>query len=122
MQTFNKNERLYGKKNIDFLFQKGKRFKTKKFLVIWEDSKKEQKSPAKILISIPKKTIVKASERNYLKRVVREIYRNEKQEFYTILNGKQRKIHFAIIYLESVMMSFSEIDAEIKLILNRLKN
>ena len=122
MQTFNKNERLCGKKNIDYLFQKGKRFKTKKFLVIWEDSKKEQKSPAKILISIPKKTIVKASERNYLKRVVKEIYRKEKQEFYTILNAKQRKIHFAIIYLESVMISFSEIDAEIKLILNRLKN
>jgi len=122
MQTFSKNERLCGKRNTDYLFQKGKRFKTNKFLVIWEDSKKEQESPAKILISIPKKTIVKASERNYLKRVVKEIYRKEKQEFYTILNAKQRKIHFAIIYLESVMMSFSEIDAEIKLILNRLKN
>ena len=122
MQTFNKNERLCGKRNIDCLFQQGKQFKTKKFLAIWNDSKKEQGLPAKILISIPKKIIIRASERNYLKRVVKEIYRKEKQELYTILNAKQRKIHFAIIYLEKTIVSFDEIEAEIKLILNRLKN
>ncbi len=122
MRTFNKHERLCGRKNIDHLFQKGRRFKTKRFLVIWENSIKEQEFPAKILISIPKRIIVKSSERNYLKRVVKEIYRNEKQDFYTTLNAKLRKIHFAIIYLENVRISFNELNAEIKLILNRLKN
>ena len=122
MQTFSKEERLCGKKQIDQLFEKGEKFKEVSFAVIWQKTKAKSEFPAKILISIPKRNIPKANQRNMLKRLLKECYRKQKQSLYQVLLQKEKQIIFAIIYQKTDALKYKELESEINLILNRLKN
>ena len=122
MQTFSKEERLCGKKQIDQLFEKGEKFKEVSFAIIWQEIKAKSEFPAKILISIPKRNIPKANQRNMLKRLLKECYRRQKQSLYQVLSQKEKQIIFAIIYQKTDSLKYKELESEINLILNRLKN
>ena len=122
MQTFSKEERLCGKKKIDQLFEKGEKFKEGSFGVIWQETKEKSEFPAKILISIPKRNIPKANQRNMLKRLLKECYRKQKKSLYQLLLQKEKHIIFAIIYQKTDALKYKELESEINLILNRLKN
>jgi len=120
MQTFSKQERLCGKKQIDNLFATGESFKEGSFAVIWETQKRNPEFPAQIMISIPKRNIAKANQRNLLKRLVREAYRKQKQTLYKALSKQEKQIIFAIIYLKSNIIKNKEVELEINVVLNRL--
>ena len=122
MQTFSKKERLCGEKEIDQLFEKGEKFKEGSFGVIWQETKEKSEFPAKILISIPKRNIPKANQRNMLKRLLKECYRKQKKSLYQLLLQKEKHIIFAIIYQKTDALKYKELESEINLILNRLKN
>jgi len=120
MQTFSKQERLCGKKQIDNLFATGESFKEGSFAVIWKTQKGNLEFPAQIMISIPKRNIAKANQRNLLKRLVREAYRKQKQILYKALSKQEKQIIFAIIYLKSNIIKNKEVELEINVVLNRL--
>jgi ribonuclease P protein component len=120
MQTFSKQERLCGKKQIDNLFATGESFKEGSFAVIWKTQKGNLEFPAQIMISIPKRNIAKANQRNLLKRLVREAYRKQKQILYKALSKQEKQINFAIIYLKSNIIKNKEVELEINVVLNRL--
>jgi ribonuclease P protein component len=120
MQTFSKQERLCGKKQIDNLFATGESFKEGSFAVIWKTQKGNLEFPAQIMISIPKRNIAKANQRNLLKRLVREAYRKQKQILYKALSKQEKQIIFVIIYLKSNIIKNKEVEMEINVVLNRL--
>lgn len=120
MQTFSKQERLCGKKQIDNLFATGESFKEGSFAVIWKTQKGNLEFPAQIMISIPKRNIAKANQRNLLKRLVREAYRKQKQILYKALSKQEKQIIFAISYLKSNIIKKKEVELEINVVLNRL--
>jgi len=122
MYTLSKLERLSGKKKVEFLFEKGDQFNSGSFTVVWIHKENPTVFPAQLLISIPKKTIAKASQRNKLKRLVKEAYRNQKNQIYERLANQKKQIQFAIIYQNSVLLAYKEIETEINLVLNRLAN
>lgn len=78
MQKLCKAERVSGKKQVDFLFQKGERFNLGNFVIIWVCKEIATTYPAQILISVPKKKLAKATERNLIKRLLKEAYRKQK--------------------------------------------
>ncbi len=121
MQTFSKEERLCSKKQIDQLFEKGEKFKEGSFSVILQETKAKSEFPAQILISIPKRNIPKANQRNMLKRLLKECYRKQKESLYQVLLQKEKQIIFAIIYQGTDVLNYKELESEINLILNRLK-
>ena len=57
-----------------------------------------------------------------LKRLLKECYRNQKESFYKALLQKEKKIIFAVIYQKTKALKYKELESEINLILNRLKN
>ena len=72
------------------------------------------------MISIPKRNIAKANQRNLLKRLVREAYRKQKQTLFKALSKQEKQIIFAIIYLKSNSIKNKEVELEINVVLNRL--
>ena len=120
MQTFNKQERLCGKKQINLLFTKGEGFKEGSFAVIWKTQKGHPEFPAQILISIPKKNMAKANNRNLLKRLVRGAYRKQKLALYKALSKQEKQIIFGIVYQKSDLTTYKDIEVEINCILDRL--
>jgi ribonuclease P protein component len=121
MQTFCKDERLSEKIIINALFVNGKSFRQDPFKVIWLEIKSEESLQSRLLISVPKKRIKKAVDRNLVKRRIRESYRKNKLILIEFLKQKQIKCVFAIIYNSSEIASYNEIEKKIIQILQRFQ-
>ena len=63
--TFSQKDKKLAKKTIQLIYKTGQKIYQKSFVVIWklEDGNKK----TKMLISIPKRNIKKAVDRNYIK-------------------------------------------------------
>ncbi len=121
METFKKEERLYNKKVIEYLFDNGSSFFIHPFKVVWRDYKHHTQYPAGILISASKRSIKKAVIRNRVKRLIREAYRKNKQGFYDYLESRSGHCVFSLIYTAKEVLDYAEIEKKIILILQRLQ-
>jgi ribonuclease P protein component len=117
MLTFNKSERLSSKVSIDSLFEKGKSFNSFPFKVIWLEAE-QSNTPAKIVISVPKRSFKRAVDRNRIKRQIREAYRKNKDSFYNSLDEK--KVLLILIYTAKIGTEFKELEDKIIIALERL--
>ena len=138
--TFKKEERLSGKKSIDELFTNGSSFYLKPFKIIflehgipntvdadgWPGPPVEkitqQIYPARILISVPKKNFKKAVDRNKIKRMIREAYRQHKHELYGSLKSEKKQMTLAVLYTSKKMEPFDFILQKIVAVVARLSS
>ena len=117
--TFRKEERLKSSKVIKLLFSSGKSFFVHPFKVNWQLREEMGRYPARILVSVSKKNFRKASERNHLKRLCREAYRNNKYVLYNFLEEKEIQCDFSIIYTGKDPESYSIIEKKIITLIQR---
>ena len=80
MYSFNKEERLCSRKNLDLLFKNGSSFLLYPYRISYLFLNNEAKFPAQVVINVPKKRYKRAVDRNLLKRRIKESYRLNKQE------------------------------------------
>ncbi|MGE5423799.1 MAG: ribonuclease P protein component [Syntrophothermus sp.] len=118
-QTFTKDERLHRKILIGRLFQEGAHFYVYPFRVKWMIIPPE-KSPAQLLISVPRQYVKKAVNRNYIKRRIRESYRLNKPILYTELEKKNMQLVFSVCYTTKEILTYQKISEKIIVILHRL--
>ena len=115
--TFSKVERLRHKKIIEELFKNGSSSFLYpfllKFLPIPQD---DQAGFHQLLISVPKKHIRKAHQRNLIKRRIREVYRTNKE----ILYPSGLKYYIAIIYVGKGVPAFDLVSNKLIKVLKRL--
>lgn len=104
MNTFSKDQRLCSHTQIDDLFSKGKSIKSFPLKIIYRQTGFGERK-TKILISVPKRLFKKATERNKIKRLIREVYRVEKNGF----EVGDRQFSIAFVYLSSKMPDLSTI-------------
>lgn len=121
MHTFKKEERLTSKKAIDRLFSESKGFYLDPFSVIWSTEPFDTAYPARILISVPRKKIRKAVQRNFIKRRIREAYRLQKKSFYEFLVNNKSYCSFALIYNSREIKEYKVLEEKILLVLQRLQ-
>jgi len=98
---------------METLFQKGLSFVAYPLRVIYypiENVRADVKPAPTILISIPKKKIKHAVDRNYIKRRIRESYRLRKHELASLFAEKDKQLLLAFIYLNDAKTSFEKID------------
>jgi len=117
MNKFPKKERLNSKIKIEYLFQSKNHFIHENIKVYWNVTSSE-KSGISILISVPKRIVPLATNRNQIKRLLRESYRLNKH----ILVKNNKELHLSFIYLTSEIPEFNSLEKKIKLILHRLND
>lgn len=113
MPKYVKTERLKSKKAIEFLFTKGKQksfFPLKVFAAKTED---ENPQPVKFMVSVPKKKIRSAVKRNRVKRVLREIWRLNKESLYIEMKKNGLRANIMFMYLTSDPPDFKLIEKKI---------
>ena len=115
MNTLPKKERLNSKIKIEKLFKSKNSFIQNEFKVYWDVLPSEETNIS-VLISVPKKNVHLATNRNKIKRIIRECYRINKN----ILIENKQDLTIAIVYLSSEIPEFRLLEEKIKLVLQRL--
>ncbi len=117
--SFKKQERLTGKKNFEKLLTEGQRVYLFPFTVYWTYLS-DQKPPVRIAISIPKRKFKLATERNLLRRRVRESYRTNKHKLNEVVQNRSLQLHILIVYVSGDILEFEIINRKIIDVLNHL--
>ena len=109
-RTFKKKERLSNKKSINLLFQSGQSINSYPLKVLFLN-KKNKKGTNQILVSIPIRNFKKATERNLIKRRIREAYRINKHR---LTKSSIQNLLIAYIYINNNISTYLEIEQAVK--------
>lgn len=108
--TFSKKERLCGKTRIEKIFYSGDAFLSYPFrvIVLSRESESDGEAPS-LLISIPKKRLKKAVDRNRMKRLTREAYRLNKSILIESLTD-DKTVDIALIYVGDKLQPYAVVE------------
>lgn len=112
--SFPKSERLYKKKDIQELFDKGSSFYLYPFRVFVQ--KQTEQDINQVMFSVSKKNFKKAVDRNLIKRRMREAYRLNKAAL-----PQTSKLQMAYIYTAKDILLFDQIRDKMIASFKRLK-
>jgi ribonuclease P protein component len=119
--TFSKNERLHELRSIRILFAEGKFFSIPPLKVAWLNFKENTRTSCRLMISVPKAMQKKSTDRNILKRRIREAYRINKSILNDSGSAKPAQLTFCITYTSKEILTYRAIQDKIILLLRRLK-
>ena len=109
---------LKGKKLIDSVFKNGKYFREHPFLVRFLQV--NEGNDISFVISVKKKYLQKAVDRNKIKRLMRSSLRECVLELKNKISEQNKNYHIAIIYNSDIIYDIDYLTDKINLILTRL--
>jgi len=109
--TLGKDEKLKGKTFIKKLFEEGNRVKSFPIQLIYLQINHGSEFPIKVGFVVPKRNIKLAVDRNRNKRMMREVYRKNKQLFSENIN---KQYIFMFIYADTKEMKYDDLELAIK--------
>lgn len=112
---FSKSERLHSKKLIKELFDKGSSFFLYPFKVLYLDELGI--SDNQLLVSVSKKKLKNATDRNHIKRRVKEAYRLNKHLLHSTQGSKKL---IALIYVSNDLMGYPDISPKVIRVLKKI--
>lgn len=118
--TFPKIEKLKSRKDIDGLFSGGKSIHETPIRGVYTKKSEPSKVVLSVGVSVPKKFVKLAVDRNLIKRRMREAYRLHNRELKQTLLSSNTQLNLMFVYGSKQLLSYIEIEDKIKVILNRL--
>ena len=119
---FPKDERLKSKKITEELFSKGSSYYLYPFRLLYIRETRFQGTFPQVLISVPKRNFKKATDRNRIKRQIREAYRLNKSAVYKKLEKDKIPAYLGIIFTAKEKIPYNLLEEKLIFILERLKN
>ena len=120
-QTFSKDERLRSRKLIEKIIAEGKSVHLTPFRISWTVTDLETKFPAQLAIAVPKRFFKRAVDRNRIKRLVREVYRKNKSNLYSLLESKKLQCAILVVFNGRVVPEYNEVEKKFLLTLQRFE-
>ncbi|MFN3756167.1 MAG: ribonuclease P protein component [Flavobacterium sp.] len=117
--TYPKSEKLKSQKKIELLFSEGKSVAVYPLRLVYVPIDNKEKTEIQIGISASKKYFKKATERNRMKRLLREAYRLNK----TLLwNDLQHSFVIMFLYQSKEEISFVELNEKTVQLFEKFKS
>ena len=118
---FKRGERLKRRKLIDRLFREGKGFTEYPLRVVWLPQPLDTCYPTQVTFSVSRKKFRRATQRNLLKRRMREAWRVSKSTLYRYLLDGHAQCAIMFIYIGKEEHKFDFIASKITRSLHRLR-
>ncbi|MDO4695802.1 ribonuclease P protein component [Porphyromonas sp.] len=118
-----KIERLYLNREVEALFASRQSFSAFPFRVVIHTEKAQESSDGsavKILVSIPKKRLKHAVDRNTMKRHVRESYRTNKSEIVAATQEQGLQVSIGFLYLANELMPGDKVLRSVRYALGKI--
>ncbi len=109
-ENFGKAYKLCSRKTIDRLFKEGKQLRAFPLGVYYLEIENSEKVPFQVVISAPKRLFKRAHERNYVKRLIKEVLRKEKQPLEDLLTASGKQLALFIVYTNKEILTYSELE------------
>ena len=119
-QGLNKYERLKSRKQIDILFKSKQGVFAHPVRYAWGKGREDQLAPVEMMVSVSKRNFKRAVDRNRIKRLMREVYRKNKQVLYEFLQDKDLKISLALVFVAKVMPDYKSIEKSVLKAMKRI--
>ena len=119
-ERFGKKYKLCSKIVIASLFEKGNQIKSYPFALRYIPTKLNTNTPFQIAISVPKKSFKKATDRNRIKRVVREAVRKNKHIVENAIAKEEQQLALFLIYTAQKEEPYQTINNKIESLFLRL--
>ncbi len=116
--TYSKKEKLCSPEVISLLFENGYSFYSGPFRIVWRQNEVQQSFPALSAISVAKKSIKRAVDRNKTKRRIREAWRIKKNILYRQLADLDTQILLMIIYTGKRVPDHNYIEEKMEVLLS----
>lgn len=119
MYSLSKSERLCSKTLIEELLTSKLSFVKYPFRIVFKESSQIGEFPVRIAISVSKKKFKRAVKRNRIKRLTREAFRLNKNDFYNNIPPGQT-IDILFIYLDNNLPTYIKTEKAIKSALHKI--
>ena len=117
--TFRKHERLAGRDALNAVVKQGVALNDKPFRLVGRFGPLDSTAPAQVAFAIPKRHVKKATDRNYIRRLMREAYRLEKERWYGPLRAAGVQCAWLVIYQSSQSLAFPDVRQRLCRLLDR---
>ncbi len=118
--TFKKSERLTSKISMEKIFEAGLTIKKFPLILKYSLVDFEDKQPLKVVISVPKRRIRKAHDRNRIRRQLKEAYRLNRLPLKKSLVEQSKSLALFFIYTGKENPDYAVIEEKIQLLLKEL--
>lgn len=119
--SYNKKEKLKSKTQLEAIFASGKSFSVFPIKVFFLEADATQTERVKAGVGVSARHFKKAVHRNRIKRLLREVYRLEKQELYEQLTEQQKQIAVFFLYIDKELPAFEVLREKMKDCLAKLQ-
>jgi ribonuclease P protein component len=118
--SYNKAEKLKSRKLTEQLFSKGKTFSAFPLKVFYMPVEDELDFPLKVGVSVSSRNFKKATDRNRIKRLLREAYRTQKTKLLEHVQTNDKQLALFFLYTDKVLPEYDLIKSKMQLVLERL--
>lgn len=120
MEKFGKAYKLCSRKTIGRLFKEGKQLRAFPLSVSYLEVENSEKVPFQVVISAPKRQFKRAHDRNYVKRLIKEVLRKEKQPLEDLLRASGKQLALFIVYTNKEVLTYPELEKSAKKLVGKL--
>lgn len=108
---------------IDAVFATGHRLKQYPLYALVLETELPKKVSFQVLISVPKKKVKRAVERNFIKRLIREAFRKNKMELESFLEHTKKELAICFVYSSNEIPTFEFVQDKVdKLIIKLIEH
>ncbi|MEI6311978.1 MAG: ribonuclease P protein component [Bacteroidota bacterium] len=118
--TFKKEERLCSKKLIDKIFEGKKVIHLFPFSIYYTCCDMDIAYPAQVLFAVSKKNFKRAVDRNRIKRLCKEAYRSQKNDYYSMLLKEKLKVAMVVVYNHKEHLDYNKMANKLQLAIDKL--